>query len=366
MITHKGSLLRWMLSVLPAMSMVALPLTACAENVAPIDIQAHLKPIPLSARKGNPVSEVGGLVYRGGVRIISSERRLGGLSGLVVSQDGAEFLSVSDQADWVRGKLEYTDGRLSGVSGLSIGAILDEKGDPLVNKQGDAEAVEQIDPTGPFPGQVIVAFERQHRLWRYDVSKNGFAARPVDLRIPTDMRSIEDNQGIESLFVIDGNQVVAISEGTVDDDGRTMGWMLQLNKDRLTVGQSRPLFLETWKTFRPTDLTRLPDGRFLLLQRHFSPRTGPIIQVRDLGQSLPEDEVTISGSLLAEMDVSYNIDNMEGLAARQTEDGRTLIYMVSDDNFNPLQRTLLLMFEVTPLPEVEPAEEAAPVAEQTD
>jgi hypothetical protein len=38
------------------------------------------------------------------------------------------------------------------------------------------------------------------------------------------------------------------------------------------------------------------------------------------------------------------VDNFEGVAVRRDADGRTLVYIVSDDNFNALQRTLLLMF----------------------
>jgi hypothetical protein len=41
-----------------------------------------------------------------------------------------------------------------------------------------------------------------------------------------------------------------------------------------------------------------------------------------------------------------NIDNMEGLAVRRGPKGETLLYILSDDNYSPLQRTLLLMFEV--------------------
>jgi len=38
---------------------------------------------------------------------------------------------------------------------------------------------------------------------------------------------------------------------------------------------------------------------------------------------------------------------MTQLAARKTADGKTLIYVVSDDNFQrPLQRTLIMMFEL--------------------
>jgi len=35
---------------------------------------------------------------------------------------------------------------------------------------------------------------------------------------------------------------------------------------------------------------------------------------------------------------------MEGVAARRGPDGETLVYLISDDNFHILQRTLLLMF----------------------
>jgi hypothetical protein len=42
-----------------------------------------------------------------------------------------------------------------------------------------------------------------------------------------------------------------------------------------------------------------------------------------------------------------NIDNMEGLALRRGRNGKTLLYMISDDNYNLiLQRTVFLMFEV--------------------
>jgi hypothetical protein len=42
-----------------------------------------------------------------------------------------------------------------------------------------------------------------------------------------------------------------------------------------------------------------------------------------------------------------DIDNMEGLALRRGADGKTFLYMISDDNYNhAFQRTLLLMFEL--------------------
>ena len=40
------------------------------------------------------------------------------------------------------------------------------------------------------------------------------------------------------------------------------------------------------------------------------------------------------------------VDNFEGLAVRRDERGRLLVYMISDDNFNGFQRTLLMQFEL--------------------
>jgi hypothetical protein len=54
----------------------------------------------------------------------------------------------------------------------------------------------------------------------------------------------------------------------------------------------------------------------------------------------------LEGDVIARLEGSLTVDNMEGIDARQAPGGETLIYILSDDNANPLQRTYLLMFEV--------------------
>ena len=55
----------------------------------------------------------------------------------------------------------------------------------------------------------------------------------------------------------------------------------------------------------------------------------------------------LEGEVLANLSFQdANIDNMEGIAVRRGAKGETLFYLISDDNFSPLQRTLLLMFEL--------------------
>jgi hypothetical protein len=53
---------------------------------------------------------------------------------------------------------------------------------------------------------------------------------------------------------------------------------------------------------------------------------------------------------LAFLAAPYAVDNLEGLAATKGTRGETLLWLISDDNFNPLQRNILLQFELLPAP----------------
>ena len=52
----------------------------------------------------------------------------------------------------------------------------------------------------------------------------------------------------------------------------------------------------------------------------------------------------VDGKVLIEADLAYQIDNMEVIAVHRNAQGETIITLVSDDNFNIIQRNLLLQF----------------------
>ena len=43
-------------------------------------------------------------------------------------------------------------------------------------------------------------------------------------------------------------------------------------------------------------------------------------------------------------DLGYEIDNMEGLSVHRGANGDSILTLISDDNFSPIQRTVLLQF----------------------
>jgi hypothetical protein len=97
---------------------------------------------------------------------------------------------------------------------------------------------------------------------------------------------------------------------------------------------------------RITDAALLPDGRLIVLNRSFSLVEGVsvIVTLVDLGGDLSPGRI-LEGRQIARIDPPLTIDNMEALAIGE-RGGRTIVWMASDDNFNPLQRTLLLEFEL--------------------
>jgi len=88
----------------------------------------------------------------------------------------------------------------------------------------------------------------------------------------------------------------------------------------------------------------LPSGDLLLLERKFSIMKGVGIRIRRTPLASVKPDALIDGATIFEVDLSYEIDNMEGIDAHVTTEGETVLTLISDDNFSMIQRTLLLQF----------------------
>jgi hypothetical protein len=87
----------------------------------------------------------------------------------------------------------------------------------------------------------------------------------------------------------------------------------------------------------------LPDGRILLLNRRFALFEGMSAKLGILAPGRFAKDMILRGTEVADLRSPVTVDNMEALSVTQ-EKGRTIVWIASDDNFNPLQRTLLLKF----------------------
>src|SRR5262245_37218822 len=199
---------------------------------------------------------IGRLEYLAGFVLTSDAREFGGLSGVSLSADGATLTALADIGVWFRLALAHdATGRLTGVSGGASGRLKDEQGKPLKSKYvGDAESV-----TRAADGSYYVTFEGWHRLWRYKT----LTAAAKYVRPPKAMASLPGNEGVEAATQLPDKRFLLLSEGGFAENGNLQGWL----------GDGKrwaALTLTPTGAFRPTDVTVLPGGDLLLLERSVS------------------------------------------------------------------------------------------------
>ncbi len=95
--------------------------------------------------------------------------------------------------------------------------------------------------------------------------------------------------------------------------------------------------------FAPTAACALPGGEILVLERFYTPAEGVKARLTLIPAGEPAAGARLRPRELALLEPPFPVDNLEAMAARR-EGERTLVYLLSDDNYSPLQRTLLLCF----------------------
>jgi len=293
-------------------------------------IEVNAIPIPLQ-NDAPDQTKVGALTYAGGLHLVASDGRFGGFSGLGVSQDGTRLVSVSDRGMSLSMRMIYdVDGNLMGGHEFDLGTLADRDGTALRGKRWtDAEAM-----SPGVEGEIIIAFERDHRIWRYDAG----STIPRVLRPPEEVKSMPGNDGIESLTLLNDGRLFAIAEGSKREDF-TVGWVSR-------TGGWDVLTYKTGDGFRATGAATLPGGDVLVLERYYTPRQGVRIRIKRVDHTTIQAGAEVTGKLIAELTPPMNIDNFEGIDVRPGPDGVPLVYLISDDNFSNDQRTLLMMFKL--------------------
>jgi hypothetical protein len=320
--------------LLAAACIAAPPATPVDARTSPLEIRAQKEPFKLD----DPAArQVGRLIWRGGLSLSANSANFGGWSDLYVTPDGRHLASISDVGSWFTATINYDkDGNLTGLSDGLIGPLHQPNGKPLVAKDwSDAEGMARL-PGGSW----MVSFERHHRLWHYPT----LDGVPVAIDVPEDFARQPFNGGVETLTALPDGRLIAISEEYTVRPGFNVGWI----GVPATEGQYAWSHFQyaTIPEFRPTAIVQLPDGTFALLERAFDMVRGVRVRVMHFGASQLRPGGTVRAEELAFLASSYAVDNLEGISAAKGPRGETLLWLISDNNFNPLQRNLLLMFEL--------------------
>jgi hypothetical protein len=316
------------------MRSIPLPLLiflATSSFVAPGDPHGAIHAEPVMLDPSDPGhARVGALRFLGGWELTSERPEFGGISALHARN--GRFLAVADTGSVFRFSLR------------GDGSIVDTHFGRLPGGPGTGEKKDDRDSESltidPATGKAWVGFERHNAIWRYTPALDRAEAHAE----PKAMAEWPWNGGPEALARLGDGRFIVICEEP-KGPGKTHEALL-FASDPTRPGKRPTRFLYRAPAgFWVTDAAQLPDGRLLILHRDFSVEKGVRAALVVIDPAAIKAGAMIAGQPIATFAAPLTIDNMEALSVERVG-GRTLVWLASDDNFSPLQRTLLLKFEL--------------------
>jgi hypothetical protein len=311
---------------------------------APVEVHAH----PIATFQiGETATRFGALEFLGGLTLSSPDPDFGSWSGLDFAPDGKTLYAVSDTGLWFTTRLIEDNGRLTGIDAPMIARMLGDNGRPLRTKQNaDAEGLRIVERDGALTA--LVSFEQTPAVRLFAMAPDVSDATPRRFGLPPFVNRIRTDQGLEAIAVAPpagrfAGATVVLAERSLDKNHNHRGFVL----DGPLAGAFSVVRTDD---FDITDAAFLRSGDLLVLERRFSLATGLAMRIRRFDGASIAPGATVDGTVLVEAAGGYQIDNMEGLAVRESEDGRIVLDLISDDNQNLLQRTVLLQFALKPVP----------------
>jgi hypothetical protein len=287
--------------------------------------------------RNTKLTRFGALEFRGGLVLESQAKDFGGISAIRIAADGQNFISLTDKGNWLRGRIVYRGSTPIAIKDAEMAPILGPDRRPLRNRGWyDTESLAEDG------GTLYVGIERVQRIVRFDYGRDGLLARGTPIPVPPAFRSLPSNGSLECLVMLPqggplAGTLIAISEAGLDARGNLLSFLIG-------GGADGTFSLKRSDDFDVSDCALAPNGKLLVLERRFSWTSGIAMRIRSVPLAAIKPGATVDGPELIAADMSTQIDNMEGLSVHRAPDGALVLTLISDDNFAPFQRTVLLQF----------------------
>lgn len=264
--------------------------------------RVEFTPVALDAR------QFGSFQLVGAWKLTSNDPRFGGLSALAI--DRGRLLALTDSGILIRFD---RPGKRSGPA--EIGELPDGPGSGSFKRNRDSEGL-LSDPAGRG---WWVTFENRHSLWLFDRN-----FRRALWRLPLDRYGWRPNLGVEGLAPEDGALLL------FPETGHSLL--------RVTGGRVRQMPIDHARG-RISDAAAVGPGRVLAIERRLTPLgfRNALVTVERVGTGYR------FGRRIA-LPVSP-IDNVEAIAVEPLPGGKLRLWLLTDDNFQPPLRTLLIALD---------------------
>lgn len=247
----------------------------------------------------------------------------------LVYEDGFVYF-VSDQGYLYKFSINISDTKISGLQYLNAYILKNKKGKQLKKKKRDAEGLALC------KNNLLISFERKQRICLY--SKNGVKIKKIQLHQDLQNKDnyISKNKGLEAVTCNDKYGVVTAPELPLKNTNVKYHTLYAKDKVFKFKADGSIVSLEFFS--ENTVLVLLRDFSYLTRRR--------VSTLMKVYLDRCNESRVCQSEVLAKLDSSHGwkLDNFEGL----THVYANKYLMVSDDNENMLQKTLLVLFEIVP------------------
>lgn len=264
--------------------------------------QIEFRPVRLDAHGFAP------LRLAGAWKLTSTDPRFGGVSALAIDHGG--FLALTDSGVLIR----FSPPGRRGPT--RIGELPDGPGSGGFKRNRDSEALLR-DPAGRG---WRVAFENHHELWLYDQD-----FRRALQRIALGKRGWRANRGVEGIAA-DGDSLLLFPE-----PGQSLLRVTGFRARAMSIANARG---------RISDVTALSGGQYIAVERRLTPLgfRNALVTLEKVGSGYR------FGRRIA-LPLSP-LDNVEAITVERLAHDKRRLWLMTDDNFQPPLRTLLIALEM--------------------
>lgn len=273
-----------------------------------------------------------------------SERKINGiaineLSGLGWDEQRKLLYAISDSGALYHLKIIIKNGKITKAKVLRAYKLRDKKGNVFSRRYRDSEGLTLKRNHKGMVTELIISFERQFRIARFNLQGKflGNISLPRNLREKKNYQSV--NKGLESVTLHPKFGVITAAELPLKTAPKHYQ-SLYSSKGRVWHFKQ-----SSHRNSSVTGLETLPNGDILVLERSYSGLfSAMVISLRQVSLSSCNQHRQCNVKDIATFNSldGWRIDNFEGLTHYR---GNQYI-MVSDDNKNPMQSTVLVLFEI--------------------
>lgn len=263
------------------------------------------------------------------------------LSGLAWDEDEQLLYAISDEGLLYHLTINIDDSKLNSAKIISTMQLKDINGLAIRGKYSDSEGLAILNANNGKKGdsELVISFENKPRITRYSTKGEILANVKTPKKLQKRKYYRHKNKALESVTVHPQYGILTAAE-------------YPLKKHRIKAQTIYSSSGKEWhfpaakaKNSSITSLEVFPNGDILILERAYVNLLVPIvINLSRLKLNQCDEKNNCKKETLARFSGAdgWLLDNFEGLAHYRGNK----YFLVSDNNKNPLQKTLLILFEV--------------------